>query len=164
MNVAAEATVALPTRLRPTPAQVCNWYERTLWARGATVWRTAPDQLEFAFDISRTFFDANLKSTLAPLATGELEVTETADGFEVSARARPRIWLSYLPFFIIAGAVGSMAYVATPIYLPALAGAALIAVAWLRSRAALNRFLESTNEEITRSFAAMPPTPHGHPN
>jgi hypothetical protein len=162
VNVSVEANVALPARLRPTPDQVCNWYAHTLGAIGADVWRSGPDQLEFTLPFSRTFLDANPASSLAPLAGGELEVAETADGFEVSVRARSRDWVSYLPIAVFAGTTGGLAYLGTPIgYLPALAGMALLGFTWLRSWGALRHFLSITNDAIAESFAAVPPAVPG---
>lgn len=80
MDVSAESAVALPTRLRPTPGQVCHWYEQNLRAMGAEVQQVAPGRLEFDPPLSQTLPLASL----APLTRGELEVSDTADGFEVS--------------------------------------------------------------------------------
>lgn len=164
MNVSAEAAVALPTRLRPTPDQVCSWYAHTLAALGAEVEHVGPDQIEFTLPWSRSFFDASLETSLAPLAGGHLEVTETSDGFEVSIAARSRNWVSYLPLVVFLATTGGLAAVGSPIgILPAASGLSLLAFTWARTISSLNRFLSSTNNAISDSFAAIPPPPHHLP-
>lgn len=158
MNVSAESAVGLPTRLRPTPDQVCNWYAHTLTAIGAEVERTGPDQLEFTLPWSRTFFDASLGAALAPLAGGQLEVTGTDCGFEVSVDARSRDWVSFLPVAIFAGTTGGVAFGA-PAAITAVTGLALLGFTWLRTWGALNGFLGATNRAIADSFATVPPAP-----
>jgi hypothetical protein len=162
VNVSAEAAVALPTRLRPAPDQVCSWYARTLSAIGAEVERTGPGQLEFTLPLSSTFFDTSLAASLAPLAGGTLEVSETSDGFEVSVWARSRNWVGYLPAAICAFTTGGLV-IGIPIGYVALTGLALLGFTWLRTWGSLDRFLDTTNNAIANSFAAVPPAPHGLP-
>ncbi len=92
MNVSVEASVALPARLRPTPAQVCDWYERTLRGGGFDVARTGPQQLE----VTAAGGAAGHVRMLGGLSSGDLEVADTADGFEVTLRGRPSTWMIYL--------------------------------------------------------------------
>lgn len=159
VNVSAEAAVALPPRLRPTPDQVCSWYAHALVAIGAEVQCVGPDQLEFTLPLSRTFFDASPTASLAPLSGGDLEVTATSDGFEVSVRARARHWVGYLPVAIFAGSTGGLA-IGTPVGYVALTGLALLGFTWLRTWGSLNYFLSTTNHDIFQSFATVPPVPH----
>ncbi len=160
MNVSAEAAVALPTRLRPTPDQVCSWYARTLGAIGAEVERTGLGQLEFSLPWSATFFNASLAASLAPLTGGRLEVSETADGFEVSVEARSRDWVGYLPVAVVALTSGGLA-LGSPIGYLGLTGLALVGYTWVRTWGSLDRFLSATNDAIADSFATIPPAPHG---
>lgn len=161
MNVSAEAAVALPARLRPTPDQVCHWYEQRLRAMGAEVQRVAPGEFEFTLPLSQTFFDWNPLASLAPLSSGELEVLDTADGFAVSLSGKARSWVSYLPLVAFALGTGGLAFIATPMrWLPAAGGVVLLGLAWVRTRASLSHFLDTTNAEIAESFAAVPPAPH----
>jgi len=161
MDVSAEATVALPARLRPTPDQVCHWYEQRLRAMGAEVQRVAPGQLEFTLPLAQTFFDWNPLASLAPLSSGELEVLDTADGFEVSLSGKARSWVTFLPLVVFALGTGGLTFTGTPLrWLPAVGGVVLLALAWVRTRVSLSRFLDMTNEEIAESFAATPPPLH----
>ncbi len=125
---------------------------------GGEVSRIGPAQLEFALPFSQTFFDWNPLASLAPLSRGELEVLDTADGFEVSVRARARSWVTWLPLLVFAAGTGGFAFIGTPNgLLPAVAGLALLGGAWLRTWMAVRRFVETTNEEIAESFATVPP-------
>lgn len=120
----------------------------------------APEQLEFTLPLSQAFLDWNLATTLAPVTSGELEVRATDDGFEVTLLAKPRAWVSYLPLVVFALATGGVAFLATPIrFMPAVVGVALVGVTWLRTRLAVSRFLERTNEDVAESFASVPPAP-----
>jgi hypothetical protein len=160
VKVSAEGTVSVPARLRPRPEQVCRWYEQTLLAMGAEVERVGPTQLEFSVPFSQAFFDLNPATSLAPLSRGELDVIDTADGFEVSVRGTSRWWVSYLPIAVFGVATGGLAFITTPLrFLPAVAGLVLLAAAWARTRAAVSRFVETTNAEIADSYAALPPGP-----
>lgn len=161
MDVSAEATAALPARLRPTPDQVCHWYEQRLRAMGAEVQRVAPGQLEFTLPLSETFLDWNPLASLAPLSSGELEVLDTADGFEVSLIGKARSWVTYLPLVLFGLGTGGLAFIGTEAaWLPAASGVVLLALAWVRTKVTLSRFLDTTNEEIAESFAAVPPSLH----
>lgn len=162
MDVSSEASVALPARLRPTPDQVCHWYEQTLRAMGAEVQRVGPGQLEFTLPLSQTFFAWNPLESLAPLSSGELEVLDTADGFEVSLTGKARSWVTYLPLVVFALGTGGLLFLGTSTRYYLAAGAfLLLALAWLRTKASLSHFLDTTNAEIAESFAAIPPPPHG---
>jgi hypothetical protein len=158
VNISVEESTAIPARLRPTPAQVCNWYEHSLRGMGADVRRVTPERLEFALNFSRSFLDTNLGTTLATIAEGEVDVSATSDGFEVSVRATPRAWVSYLPVVLFAATTGGVAFLATSVrFLPALVAAGLLGVTWMRTRFALSRFLITTNETLADSFASAPP-------
>jgi hypothetical protein len=162
MDVSAEASVALPARLRPTPDQVCHWYEQRLRAMGAEVQRVAPGQLEFTLPLSQSFFAWNPLASLAPLTRGELEVSDAADGFEVSLTGKARSWITWLPLAVFALGTGGLVFLGTSTRYYLAAGAfLLLGLAWLRTRVSLDRFLDTTNAEIADSFAATPPPPHG---
>jgi hypothetical protein len=162
MDVSAESSVALPARLRPTPDQVCHWYEQTLRAIGAEVQRVGPGQLEFTLPLSQTFFAWNLRESLAPLTRGELEVSATADGFEVSLTGKARSWITWLPVAVFAFGTGGLLFLGTSTRYYLAAGAfLLLGLAWVRTKASLSHFLDTTNAEIADSFAALPPPPHG---
>ena len=164
MDVSAEATVALPARLRPAPDQVCHWYEQILRAKGAEVQRVAPGQLEFTLPLSQTFFDWNPLASLAPLSSGAIEVLDTADGFEVSLSGKARSWITWLPLVVFALGTGGLVFLGTSTrYYLAVGAFLLLGLAWLRTKASLGRFLETTNAEIAESFAATPPPPHAPP-
>jgi hypothetical protein len=163
VNVSAEAAVALPTRLRPTADQVCNWYARTLLAMGADVERTGPGQLEFSLRWSHTFFDSSLPASLAPLAGGQLEVCETADGFEVSVEARARNWVGFLPLALVAFTTGGLAVGTALGSYMAFVALGLLGFTWLRTWGSLNHFLDATNAAIVDSYATVPPASHAVP-
>jgi hypothetical protein len=164
MDVSAEDSVALPARLRPTPDQVCHWYEQNLRAMGAEVQRVAPGRLEFDLPLSQTFFAWNPLASLAPLTRGELEVADTADGFEVLLTGKARAWITWLPVAVFAFGTGGLLFLGTSTRYYLAAGAfLLLGLAWVRTKASLHRFLEATNAEIAESFAAVPPPPRGEP-
>ena len=86
---------------------------------------------------------------------------DTADGFEVSLTGRARSWVTFLPLVVFGLGTGGLAFIATPMrWLPAVGGVLLLGLAWIRTRASLDRFLDTTNAEIADSFAAVPPAPH----
>jgi hemerythrin len=158
MDVSAEASVALPARLRPTPDQVCHWYEQDLRAMGAEVQRVAPGRLEFDLPLSQTFFAWNPLASLAPLSRGELEVTATADGFEVSLTGKARAWITWLPVAVFAFGTGGLLFLGTSTRYYLAAGAfLLLGLAWVRTRVSLRRFLKGTNAAVAESFLATPP-------
>jgi len=161
VNVSAEAAVALPTRLRPTTEQVCDWYVHTLQAIGADVERTGAHEFEFTLPVSKSFFNGSLAAALAPLAGGELEVAETDNGFEVLAQGRARSWVTVMPIVVFAAAT---LFVGPSLgWLPAACGLGLLGFTWLRTRGALDRFLDATNSAIADSFATIPPVAHDLP-
>ena len=138
MDVSAEASVALPARLRPTPDQVCRWYEEILRSKGAEVQRVAPGQLEFTLPLSQTFFDWNPLGSLAPLSSGAIEVLDTADGFEVSLSGKARSWVTWLPLVVFALGTGGLVFLGTSTRYYLAAGAfLLLGVAWLRTKVSL---------------------------
>ena len=111
--------------------------------------------------LAQTFFDWNPLASLAPLSSGELEVLDTADGFEVSLSGKARSWVTFLPLVVFALGTGGLTFTGTPLrWLPAVGGVVLLALAWVRTRVSLSRFLDMTNEEIAESFAATPPPLH----
>ena len=130
-------------------------------AIGADVERTGPDQLAFTLPLGSTFFDTSLAASLAPLAGGELEVSETSNGFEVSVSASARSWVGFLPLALVAFTTGGLA-IGTPLgsYM-AFVALGLLGFTWLRTWGSLNRFLNTTNDAIADSFAAVPPAAHG---
>lgn len=161
VDISAEDSVALPARFRPTPDQVCRWYEDVLRSKGAEVRRVAPGQLEFTLPLSQTFLDWNPLASLAPLSSGVLEVEATADGFEVSLRGKARSWITWLPLAVFAAGTGGLVFLGTSTRFYIAGGAfLLLGLAWLRTKVSLGRFLDTTNAEIAESFAATPPAPH----
>jgi len=158
MDISTEDSCLVPARLRPTPDQVCRWYERQLRSMGVEVQRVAPGRLEFDLPLSQTFFAWNPLASLAPLRRGVLEVTDTADGFEVSLDGKVRSWIAWLPVLIFAFGTGGLIFLSTSTRYYLAAGALLLlGLGWVRAKVSLNRFLRTTNAEITLSFTESPP-------
>jgi hypothetical protein len=158
MDISTEASVSVPARLRPTPDQVCHWYEQQLRSMGAEVQRVAPGGLEFDLPLSQTFFAWHPLASLAPLTRGALEVSDTADGFEVALDGTARYWITWLPLVIFAFGTGGLVFLGTSTRYYLAAGAfLLLGLGWIRTRVSLNRFLRSTNADIAQSFTTTPP-------
>ena len=158
MDISTENSCSVAMARRPTPDQVCRWYERELRSMGVDVQRVAPGRLEFDLALSQTFFAWNPLASLAPLRRGVLEVSETADGFQVSLDGKVRSWIAWLPVLIFAFGTGGLIFLGTSTrYYLAAGGLLLLALGWIRAKVSLNRFLKATDAEIALSFTESPP-------
>lgn len=156
MNVSADDAAALPTRMRPTVAQVGDWYERILRASRIEIERPSAGLIEFSVPFGATYWDFSLGDLLGPVSHGRLEINETADGFEVSAVATPRAWVTFVPLFVFGAMAAPFGLPSSVRYLTTFGVVGLTVLAWLRARSALRAFVEKTDLQIVESWAANP--------
>ena len=156
MNVSADDSAALPARMRPTVRQVGDWYERILRASRIEVERASDGLIEFHVPFGATYWDFSLGDLLGPVSSGRIEINETADGFEVSAEAAPRAWVTFVPLLVF-GALATPFGISGPVRIVTTAGVlGLTVLAWLRARSALRAFVEQTDQQIIDSYATTP--------
>jgi len=92
------------------------------------------------------------------MTSGELEVLDTAEGFDVSLTGRVRSWVTYLPPVVFALGMGGLTFTGSQWrWLPAVGGVVLLALAWVRTRVSalpLRRHHERGDRRFVRGGAA----------
>jgi hypothetical protein len=157
MNVSADDSAALPARMRPTVAEVGDWYERILRASRIEVDRASAGLIEFQVPFGATYWDFSLGDLLGPVSRGRVEINETADGFEVSAEAVPRAWVTFVPLFVFGALAAPFGLVSGPVrYVTTFGVLGLTVLSWLRARSALRAFVEKTDQAVVASYSARP--------
>jgi len=156
-NVPASSSATLSPECRPPSSAVCAWYETVLRHAGATVTRTAEDELEFevAGDSS---WETDSEMAMRSVAGGEIWVEAAPGGFTVHARIRPVAWAVALPVGWLLLGGGSFAVQDGVLrYLLAFGGLPLVLYVWGNIWLAWAMFLKRTNSAIAESYTNRPP-------